>query len=264
MALDVIHQEADSRQADHEGHHAAHRQHSHLGAGDGDTGDGEFEHLEQGCTRHDRDGEVEGELRHAGTGETQQQAAHDGRAGTGGTGDDGQHLPDADDEGVTVSDLFQMGDVGRSAAALHHEEQHTVEDERCGHGDVVVEVSLHPVVQRADDQHRQGGGDHLEPELPDAGLGDDAAMPQAEGPQLAPEQHHHCKDGTQLDDHAEHGHELFAGVELYHLFQQDHMACGRDGQPLGDALHDAHQDRFDDLKKHISTPPAVRRAHGLL
>ena len=41
---------------------------------------------------------------------------------------------DADDKGVTVSDLFQMGDVGRSAAALHHEEQHTVEDEHCGHG----------------------------------------------------------------------------------------------------------------------------------
>ena len=37
VALDVIHQEADSRQADHESHHAAHRQHSHLGAGDGDT-----------------------------------------------------------------------------------------------------------------------------------------------------------------------------------------------------------------------------------
>ena len=108
---------------------------------------------------------------------------------------------------------------------------------------------FHPVVQRADDQHRDGGGHHLEPQVPDAGLGDDPALLQAKGPQLAPEQHHHGHDGTQLDDHAEHGHELLAGVELDHLLQQNHMAGGRNGQPFGDALHDAHQDRFDDLKK---------------
>ncbi len=76
-------------------------------------------------------------------------------------------------------------------------------------------------------------------------------MPQAEGPEQIPEQHHHRKNGTQLDDHPEHGHEfLFAGVELYDLFHQDHVACGRDGQPLGDALHNAHQDRFQYFKKH--------------
>ena len=44
--------------------------------------------------------------------------------------------------GKKFNEVFQMGDVGRSAAALHHEEQHTVEDEHCGHGDVVIEVSL--------------------------------------------------------------------------------------------------------------------------
>ena len=130
--------------------------------------------------------------------------------------------------------------MGRGAAVLHHQEQHTVEDEHGGHRDVVIEVRLHPVVQRADDQHRQGGRHHLEPQAPDTGLGDHTALPQAEGPQLAPEQHHHGQDGTQLDDHPEHGHELFAGVEFDDLLQQDHMARGRDGQPLGDALHDAH------------------------
>ncbi len=60
------------------------------------------------------------------------------------------------------------------------------------------------------------------------------------------------QDGTQLDDHAEHGHELFTGVELYHLFRKIIWPVDEDGQPLGDALHDAHQDRFDDLKKHIA------------
>ena len=59
-------------------------------------------------------------------------------------------------------------------------------------------------------------------------------------PQFMPEQHHHGQDGTQLDDYPEHGQELFAGVELDDLLHKDHMARGRDGQPLGNALHDAH------------------------
>ena len=130
--------------------------------------------------------------------------------------------------------------MGRGAAVFHHKEQHAVKDEHGGHRDVVVEVCFHPVVQRADDQHRQGGGHHLEPQVPDTGLGDDPALFQPEGPQLTPEQHHNGQNGTQLDDYPEHGHELFAGVELDDLLQQDHMTRGRDGQPLGNALHDAH------------------------
>ena len=142
-----------------------------------------------------------------------------------------------------------MGDVGRSAAVLHHEEQDAVQDQHGRNGDVIVEVIFHPVVQRADDKHRQGGGHHLEPQAPDAGLGNDAAPLHAKGPQLAPEQHHHRHDGTQLDDHPEHGHELFTCIEFDDLLQQDHMTGGRDGEPFGNALHNAHQDRFDDLKK---------------
>ena len=75
-------------------------------------------------------------------------------------------------------------------------------------------------------------------------------MAQAEGPELIPEQHHHSQNGTQLDDHAEHGHKLLAGVELDHLLHQDHVTGGRDGQPLGNALHNAHQDGFQYFKKH--------------
>ena len=148
--------------------------------------------------------------------------------------------------------------MGRGAAVFHHDEEDAVQDQHGGHGDVIVEVCLEPVVQRADDQHGQGGGHHLEPELPDFRLGRHPAVPDAEGPELVPEQHHHRKDGTQLDDHAEHGHELFAGVEMDELFHQDHMAGGRDGQPLGDALHDAHQDGFQYFKKHL-VPPVQRK-----
>ena len=249
MALDVVHQEADSGKADDKGHDAAHQQHSDLGTGDGYAGDRELNHLEQGCTCHDRDGQIEGELCHAGAGEPQQQTAHDGSAGAGGAGDDGKALPHADEQRVPVADLFQLCDPGCGAAVLHHEEEHTVQNQHGGYGDVVVEVCLHPIVQRADDQHRQGGGYHLEPQVPHAGLGDDLALPQPEGPQLIPEQHHHGQNGTQLDDHPEHGHEFFTGIELDDLFHQNHVTGGGDGQPLGNALHDTHQDRFDDLEK---------------
>ena len=136
------------------------------------------------------------------------------------------------------------------AAVLHKDEEDTVQDQHGGDRDVIVEAGLKPVVQRADDEHRDGGGHHLEPELPDGRFGADAAMAQAEGPELIPEQHHHSQNGTQLDDHAEHGHEFLAGVELDHLLHQDHVAGGRDGQPLGDALHNAHQDGFQYFKKH--------------
>ena len=249
MALDVIHQEADSGKADHKGDHATHHEDSDLGAGHRSAGEDELDHLEQGCTRHDRDGQIEGELCHAGAGEPQQQTAHDGSAGAGGAGNDGKALPHADEQRVPVADLFQLCDPGRGAAVFHHKEEHAVQDQHGGYGDVVIEVCLHPIVQRTDDQHRQGGGYHLEPQVPHAGLGDDLALPQPEGPQLIPEQHHHGQNGTQLDDHPEHGHEFFTGIELDDLLHKDHVTGGGDGQPLGNALHDTHQDRLDDLEK---------------
>ena len=86
MALDVIHQEADGGKADHKGDHAAHHEDSDLGAGHRSAGENKLDHLEQGRARHNRDGEEEGELGHTGTGQTQQQATHDGGTGAGGSG----------------------------------------------------------------------------------------------------------------------------------------------------------------------------------
>ena len=151
----------------------------------------------------------------------------------------------------------------RGAAVLHNKEQRAVQNEHRGNRDVIVEVSFHPVVQRADDEHRDRGRYHLEPQVPHTGLGNDPALLHAKGPQLAPEQHHHGHDGTQLDDHTEHGHELFACVEFDDLLQQDHMTGGRNGKPLGNALHNAHQDGFDDLKKR-KYPSLCTKAQQLI
>ena len=88
-------------------------------------------------------------------------------------------------------------------------------------------------------------------------LGDDPAVPQAERPQLAPEQDHHRHDGAQLDHHPEHGKKGVAGIEPDQLLHQDHVAGGRNGQPFGDALDDAHQQGFDDFYEHGF--PSLRR-----
>ena len=62
VAFDVIHQEADGSQADHKSNHTAHHENGHFGAGHGSAGEDEFDHLEQGGTGPDRDGEEEREL----------------------------------------------------------------------------------------------------------------------------------------------------------------------------------------------------------
>ena len=53
-------------------------------------------------------------------------------------GDDGQHLPHADDEGFAVGDLFQPGDMRGGAAVLHKDEEDTVQDQHSGDCNVIV------------------------------------------------------------------------------------------------------------------------------
>lgn len=95
------------------------------------------------------------------------------------------------------------------------------------HSDMVIEPGLHPVVQGADQQRRQGGHDHLDPQPEHRRLGADPAPADAEGPELFPEQYHHRQDRSQLDDHPEHGQKLLAGIEMHQLLQQDHVSGGR-------------------------------------
>ena len=62
-----------------------------------------------------------------------------------------------------------------------------------------------------------------------------------EGVQLVEKQQQHRKNSTQLDHHLEHLIKGCSHIQLDKLIQQNHMSCGGDGQPFGDALHNAEQ-----------------------
>ena len=57
-------------------------------------------------------------------------------------------------------------------------------------------------------------------------------------------QHDDGDDGAQLDHHIEHGLKCFGHIQGHEFIQQNQMARGRNGQPFGDALHDAEEDGF--------------------
>ena len=52
------------------------------------------------------------------------------------------------------------------------------------------------------------------------------------------------------DSVAVHIHKLGGDIQLDEFIYQNEVAGGTDGQPLGDALHNAHQDGFQYFKKH--------------
>ena len=64
-------------------------------------------------------------------------------------------------------------------------------------------------------------------------------------------QDEHGHDGTQLDDHQEQLQELRRHVQLHELVHENHVARGRDGQPFGDALHDADEERLQNFDEHV-------------
>ena len=153
------------------------------------------------------------------------------------------------------------------AAPLDHDERHAVCHERGGDHGRVVEVLLHPVVQRQADRRGGDAAQHdLAPELP--GIAPAVlALRGAERIQLVEKQHADSQDGTELDNHEVHidegGVARRVGVHahLHELVHQDHMARGRDRQPLRDALDDAQQHRFqqfDDIQGELPCPQGAR------
>ena len=121
---------------------------------------------------------------------------------------------------------------------------------------------LHPIVQRdADDGGGQAGHDDLGPQAPGAALllGGFRAR---EGIELVEEEHAHRQDRAKLDHDQEHVPEVARDVKRHELVEQQHVAGRGDGQPFGDALHEAKERRLEDFGKtdckiHVR-PPADR------
>ena len=151
-------------------------------------------------------------------------------------------------------------------AALEHDEHHAVQDEHGRHGHLVVEVLVHQIVeQEADDGSRDAADGHHAPQTPRALLLDGVLL-RRERVQLVEVQDEHGHDGAQLDDHEEQGQKLVGHLQLHELVHEDHMAGRGDGQPFGDALHDADEEGLQCFDDHacVSLVGSMRLSFALM
>ena len=264
MLADVLHQAADDEQAHQEADDAAHKENHGLVAGHGGAGLDEFQGFQAAGPHHGGDGHEEGELRCRRTADPQKNCPQDGGTGPGGAGDQTQTLKAADEQGGLVVDFAHLLDDGLlvGVAPLHQNEGNAVGNEGDGHGDVMIKVCFHPVIQQ-NPQNAGGedGHDDLGPQVPGGPLLGRGFF-RAEWVQALEEQHNDRQDGPQLNDHLEHGVKFIADAELHELVQQNEVAGGGNGQPFGDALHDAKKNGFENFK-HGVAPLQIDWMYGM-
>ena len=249
MLAYILHQALDHRQAHREGHHAAYHQHRPLCHGGESALQEIFQQLQGAGTQHGGDGQEEGEFRRRRPGHADEDRAQDGGAGAGCTGNQAQALERADEQGGAVVNVVNVLHPGRQAPVLSFDEDEgdAVDDQGHGYYHIIIEVSVHPVVQQQADHCR---GDHrhddLEPQVPGLLLLN-LALFRGEGVELVEEKYDHRQNRAELDHHLEHFVEGIGYVQLYKFIQKDQVARRGDGQPFRDALHDAKQDRFQNF-----------------
>ena len=130
------------------------------------------------------------------------------------------------------------------APVLDHDKQHAVHNERQRHDGSVVEMLLHPVVERQADRRRRNATEHnLAPQHPGVATAL-LALAGRERVELVEKQHADGQNGAELNHDQEHIPERLAHVHLDELVHQDHVTRRRNGQPFGDALDQAHEGRF--------------------
>ena len=130
------------------------------------------------------------------------------------------------------------------APVLDHDKQHAVHNERQRHDGSIVEMLLHPVVERQADRRRRNATEHnLAPQHPGVATAL-LALAGRERIELMEEQHTDGQNGAELNHDQEHIPERLAHVHLDELVHQDHVTGRRNRQPFGDALDQAHEDRF--------------------
>ena len=143
--------------------------------------------------------------------------------------------------------LCHQGGGSTLARVLDDDERDAVDDERRSDHERAAQMLLHPVVER--DAHR--GGRHTRNHdlcpHPPRGAALLRRLALGERVELVEEQHAHRKDGPELDNHQKHVPEVRAHIKFYELVEQQHVARGRDGQPLGDALDQSIQGRPQQL-----------------
>ena len=247
MLSHIFHKTLDDQQAHDKADDAAHHQNTDLGTGGTDAGQQELQTLDGGSAQHGGDGHKEGEFRTGTSAHADHNSAQDGAAAAGRAGDQAEALEQADHQGSLhgdVVDILHHPKMPARILPLHQNEGDAVDDEHDAHHDAVVQMGIHPVVKQH--THHAGGndgGDDFEPQVPGLLLFG-GRLAGSEGVQLMEKQHDDSHNGTQLDDHVKHGLEFFRNIQIDELIQQNQMTRGRNGQPLGDALHNAEENGF--------------------
>ena len=189
---------------------------------------------------------MESEAGRGGPGHPQDQGADDTGPGTGGAGNNGQDLEEADANGVQIGNVLQGFHPGLPppVPVFHQQEAHAVEDQGAGDHRGCGKMGFDVVVQQ-DGGHGAGDAGHndLQPEGDGLLLQADPALGRsAKGPELVPEQDHHRQDGAQLDHYEEHLLEGLGGVDLQEFVHQQHMAGRTHRKPFGYTLDNAEED----------------------
>ena len=130
------------------------------------------------------------------------------------------------------------------APVLDHDKQHAIHNERQRHDGGIVEMLLHPVVERQADRRRRNAAEHdLAPQHPGVATAL-LALAGRKRVKVVEEQDADGQNGAELNNDQEHIPERLAHVHLDELVHQDHVTRRRNGQPFGDALDQAHEGRF--------------------
>ena len=76
-----------------------------------------------------------------------------------------------------------------------------------------------------------------------------------------PEQHHHCKDGTKLDQDKKHILKRLACIKLQKLIHQQHMPGAAHRQPFRNPLHDAKENHLEQFYKIQHADPLIPKSY---
>ena len=210
-----------------------------------------FEEVVPGGGDHDGNGDEEGELERGGARHAGELAGGDGAHGAGGAGKDGgEDLAEADPDGLAHAHLIDVLGLGIVAAAPGVDGPH--EDTADEEGELddakAFEVLADDLLEQKSGDGGADEGDQDEGE----GMGEDgvvAALPAREGAHkgddAAEEEQNEGEDGAELDDDCVH---LPVGVSKRDVEQglrEAEMGRGADGKKLGQAFHNAKQNRDD-------------------
>ena len=204
MLLYIAHQEPDHQDADDKCYNAAHGQDQKFAAvKDKAHPQYLFEQFKQGSADHDGNRQVKGKFRRYASLQPDQQTADDGGTGTGGSGDQGQELEDADLYGFSVRNVHYAFYFSRTdVPGFDHDKQNTVNNQGYGYYFRRKEMFFHPVVEEdADDSGRQTGGDDLSPEVKGRPVQGEGTVFAFQRPDLFKVQQDDRQDRPQLDDH---------------------------------------------------------------